>query len=98
MVSVLLIPLIPAPLFSTSPENKRTSPFIPFSTVSFELLLYFIFLLLRLFVRLSVAGCGRQIIGKAIFVELGACIGESRRKFFKIKTLLWIKETQSGDR
>ena len=43
MVSVLLIPLIPAPLFSTSPGNKRTSPFIPFSTINFEFLLCFIF-------------------------------------------------------
>ena len=84
MVSVLLIPLIPAPLFSTSPGNKRTSPFILFSKINFEFLLYFIFSLCaeeRLLVKLSLLNLVHALAG-------------AEGNFFQIKTLLWIKEMQ----
>ena len=46
--------------------------------------------------RLSVAGCGRQIIGKVIFVELGACIGESRQPHPQGFSLNFLREKPWG--
>lgn len=78
-----LIPLIPAPLFSTSPENKRTSPFILFSTINFEFLLYFIFSLgaeERLLVKLSLLNLVHALArAEGNFFKSTLCCGLKRR-------------------
>lgn len=83
MVSVLLIHLIPAPLFSTSPGNKRTFPFILFSTINFEFLLYFIFLLgaeERLMVNLSLLNLVHALArAEGNFFRSTLCCGLKRR-------------------
>ena len=83
MVSVFLIPLIAAPLFSTSPGSKRTSPFILFSTINFEFLLYFIFSLgaeERLLVKLSLLNLVHALArAEGNFFKSTLCCGLKRR-------------------